>query len=461
MNIKKIVIPKKYQSIINKISVTAKENNLDVYAVGGFVRDLFINRNPKDLDIMVHSRKHIINNNFVGINFSKMILKKYNLKKLVIFEKFGTAKLLIDGEEVEFVIPRKEYYKSNYRKPHVKITSIRQDAFRRDFTVNALFLRLSDMKIFDFTLCGLKDIKNKIIRVTDIQSAKTIFKQDPLRILRAIRQSLQLNFNIEHNTYNAIKTSVKHIKIVSYERIRDELNKILVEKKPSKAFMVMYKINLLSEIFPEIFKNHLKYHNEKIIKYALQILDKIKNNIFLRISFLLHNVCNKYIMYKKKDNDIFSYCNYFIKNIKEIEYTLKKLKYSKKTTKKIISIVKNNIYTKFYFTDWTDSSVRKFANKCGNELNLVMEFSISMSLYFKNNKKLIEELNNRIKDLKSKNTLYLKQDLFSGYELMEIFNRAPGKWIKIQKTKIKKMQIAKPFLTKDEAIRALCNMDNY
>ena len=129
---KNIVIPDKYKSIVDKITVTANECNFDAYIVGGFVRDIILNRQPKDLDIMVCLKNNDSDENkrFAGINFSKILSKKYNLSNPVIFEKFGTAKLIIDNEEVEFVMPRKEYYNLDLRNPDTEVTSLQQDALK-------------------------------------------------------------------------------------------------------------------------------------------------------------------------------------------------------------------------------------------------------------------------------------------------------------------------------------------
>ncbi|MDR3113349.1 MAG: hypothetical protein LBU09_03140, partial [Endomicrobium sp.] len=210
--------PNEYTAIMNKILQAANENGFRVYAVGGFVRDLIIGRFPNDLDIMVEPPA-LQNARLAGINFSKILASKYSLSSPVVFERFGTAKLIIDGCEVEFVMPRKEYYEDDSRNPDTEIGTLIQDALRRDFTVNALFLNLNGNEVLDLTGLGLSDIENKIIRAADSCAAGVIFKQDPLRILRAVRQSLQLNFQIEPSTYAAMKDAVKRIKIVSPERI--------------------------------------------------------------------------------------------------------------------------------------------------------------------------------------------------------------------------------------------------
>jgi tRNA nucleotidyltransferase/poly(A) polymerase len=327
-----IIIPKRYKSIVDKISVTAEENSFDVYIVGGFVRDLFIRREPKDLDIVVCGRGDDASDRSAGINFSKILAKKYKLDEPVVFERFGTSKLFMDSKEVEFVIPRKECYNVDSRNPDTQIASLEQDALRRDFTINTLFLRLRDMRILDFTLQGVADIENKIIRVVDSSNIELIFKQDPLRILRAVRQSIQLGFSIEAEAYNAMKVSSSRIGIVSPERIRDEINRILVEKSPSKAFKMMDEINLSVKILPEVarlksLEQPEKYHKDNVFTHTLKVLDRTKDDIILRMAALLHDM-GKYATCKK-DSGRISFYGYDAESAKEAEVVLKRLKYSK------------------------------------------------------------------------------------------------------------------------------------
>jgi tRNA nucleotidyltransferase/poly(A) polymerase len=453
---KNMTIPLRYKAILNKIFITAKENNLDIYIVGGFVRDLFTNRAPKDLDIMVCTREERADGHLAGVNFSKILRNKYKLSEPVIFEKFGTARLLIDNEEVEFIMPRKEYYNSNSRNPDVQLASLKQDALRRDFTINALFLRLSDMKIIDLTSQGLNDIKNKIIRVTDISNPEIIFKQDPLRILRAVRQSLQLGFNIESKTYNAMKRSISCIKIISSERIRDELSKILIEKTPSKAFIMMNDIKLLIEIIPEVakLKNLRHYADNDMFIHTLKVLDRAENNIIVRMAILLHSVDN-YTTYKK-NNIFFHYDHNDIKNYKKAEIILKRLKYSKELIQKISLIIQaNNVYSEIHSNDYENSIVRKFVKKCGKEFNLIMDFLKANHNRGSDTYENFIKLNNKIKNLKSKNILYIKQKILSGEKLMNIFNRPSGKWIQKVKIKIEELQLKNPKLTEKDIIKEI------
>ncbi|MDR3071298.1 MAG: CCA tRNA nucleotidyltransferase [Endomicrobium sp.] len=459
---KNIAIPKNHESIIYKISTTAKENNFEAYIVGGFVRDLLLDREPKDLDVMVCAKKDTLYEHLAGINFSKIVANKYKLLEPVVFEKFGTSKLFIDCQEVEFIMPRKEYYDSNSRNPETQPASLKQDALRRDFTINALFLRLDDMKILDLTSKGLIDLKNKIIRVTDPPNAEIIFRQDPLRILRAIRQSLQLGFSIENETYDAMKISVPRIKIISHERVRDEINKILVEINPSKAFMSMDEIDLLDEILPEItrlknLEQPSKYHIDDVFAHSLKVLDRTSNDVVLRMAALLHDI-GKYSTHEKTAKGI-SFHKHDTEGAKEAESILKRLKYSREFIKKTVTVIQNHMYPKMYSDNWTDSAVRRFVKKCGNELNLIMQLSKADYGRYSYTHKLTE-LNRRIEDLKSKNMLSPKSELISGEELMEIFNKPAGKWIQTTKNTIEEMLLENPILTKEEVIEVIKKLKN-
>ncbi|MDR3124348.1 MAG: hypothetical protein LBU10_00475 [Endomicrobium sp.] len=447
-----IVIPDKYKSIIDKITITAQEYNFDVYIVGGFLRDIILNRESKDLDIMVCLKKNDTDGNkhLAGINFSRILSKKYNLSNPVVFERFGTAKLLIDNEEVEFVMPRKEYYNLNSRNPDTQVTSLQQDALRRDFTINALFLKLDNNTILDFTSNGLSDIEKKIIRVTDTQNARIIFEQDPLRILRAVRQHLQLSFTIDQDTYNAMKLSSKRIRVVSYERIRDEINKILVENEPSKAFLMMDDLGLLQEILPEIA-------NLKNLEHSLKVLDGTKNDISIRMFALLHEI-GKWATCRDENNTNFFYdCN--IESAKIAEVVLKRFKYSKDFIQKAVLIIMNSLYPKMLYSGiWTDVAVRKFAKRCGNELESIIE--VSKTNFDKDNIKVFEELLFKIEKLKLKKMLYIKPDLIAGKELMMIFNRPQGKWVQAVKDKIEEMQIEDPNITKEDVIENIKKLND-
>jgi tRNA nucleotidyltransferase/poly(A) polymerase len=447
-------IPNEYSAIMNKILQAANENGFRVYAVGGFVRDLIIGRFPNDLDIMVEPSA-LQNTRLAGITFSKILASKYSLRDPVVFERFGTAKLIIDGLEVEFVMPRKEYYEDDSRNPDTEIGTLMQDALRRDFTVNALFLNLNGNEILDLTGLGLSDIENKIIRAADSCAAGVIFKQDPLRILRAVRQSLQLNFQIDPSTYAAMKDAVKRIEIVSPERIRDEINKILTQPNPSQAFKTLDDIGLLSEILPEIanlkgLAQPEKYHTKDVFGHTLDVLDRVKNDLVLRISALFHDA-GKSVSYKNENGKI-SFIGHERQSCLISQNALKNLKYPKDIISRVCRIIENHMYPKMYEKKWSDAAVRRFAARCGQELENILELS-KADYGRETGAEILAALKERIEILKSGNALVCDGELVGGQRLMQYFSLPPGDWIKKAKEIITRERFENPGLTQDEALK--------
>jgi tRNA nucleotidyltransferase/poly(A) polymerase len=447
-----IEIPQKFKEIIKKISQTAQENGFEAYIVGGFVRDLFLNRIPYDLDIMVEPKNQ--NEKDAGMRLAQIISKKYKTIEPVLFKRFGTAKLLIDGEDVEFVMPRKEYYSDDSRNPDTELGSIEQDALRRDFTINALFLRLSDMQVLDLTKKGLDDIKDKIIRVADPFAAEFIFAQDPLRILRGIRQSLQLGFDIEEKTFKAMRSTADRISIVSPERIKDEINKILVCPQAPQGFKLLDEISLLKIIFPELkrlqnLRQPPQYHQDDVYEHTMKVLDRTDNILELRMAALLHDV-GKFNAFKEADGKItfYSHEDYSASIAQDI---LIRLKYSNDFLCKVVNIVKNHMRVYAYDDTWTDAAIRHLAISCEGELDLTI--SLAQADYGKDlSNPRLPSLQKRIKDLQSRQILYPKSDIINGQEIMEHFNIKQGILIGKIKTKIFEVSIENPTLTKQEAL---------
>lgn len=421
-------IPKEYQPIIDKITKVAIANNYTIYAVGGFVRDMILNRHPKDLDIMVEGDN-------AGIKFATLLSEQLNIHPPVIFEKFATAKLIIDNKEIEFIMPRQEYYDKNSRNPRTEKATLVQDVLRRDFTVNALFLRLNDMLLLDLCGKGLQDINDKIIRVTDETASDLIFEQDPLRILRAVRQSFQLGFTIEKNTYQSMVKKSNRITIVSPERIRDEINKILLLDKPSKAFYMLDDINLLEIILPELKKIQ---KIENVFEHVMHVVDKIRSVLFLRITALLYET-----------GKIVNIVNYEQESVKIAKDILIKLKYPTNFIKEVSSFIEDNMLVKEYNSAWTDADVRKFEKQVSENLKNIELFSIAST------KQYNSSLFDRIKKLESHNMLAPKEELFDGNELVNILGYPSGKWVGNAKKYIEELQFEEPSISKEKAIKKL------
>ena len=277
-------------TIFKTISKIADQLNQPVFVIGGFVRDQILKRETKDIDIVTLGS---------GINLAKKISKELDSSPVKIFKNFGTAMILVDDIEIQFVGARKESYKSDSRNPIVENGTIEEDQNRRDFTVNALAISLNKNSFGEFIdpFNGLIDLKNKVLK-TPLDPDIT-FSDDPLRMMRAIRFCSQLDFKIEDITLAAINKNIDRIKIVAQERITEEINKIILSNQPSVGFKLLEKTGLLKIIFPEfqllkgVDIKDGKGHKDNFY-HTLQVLDNIlpysKDNLWLRWSALLHDI---------------------------------------------------------------------------------------------------------------------------------------------------------------------------
>jgi poly(A) polymerase len=277
---------------IRAIYEAANEQNVRVFVIGGWVRDFMLKRESTDMDFVVEGS---------GIELAKSVSTRLNAH-LSVFKSFGTAMVNMNNDanemEFEFVGARKESYRNNSRNPIVEDGTIEDDQNRRDFTINALAVELTDPQnnnIID-PFNGLEDLKNGIIR-TPLDPDVT-FSDDPLRIMRAIRFATQLNFKIEESTLKAIVRNRDRIKIITAERITTELNKIIMSPKPSIGFKIMFNTGLLDIIFPELSalqgveKIGNKSHKDNFY-HTLEVLDNIcpyTDNLYLRWAALLHDI---------------------------------------------------------------------------------------------------------------------------------------------------------------------------
>ena len=272
------------------IAEICRQHKLEAYVIGGYVRDFLLGRKSKDVDIVVIGD---------GITFAQKVAKKLGKgSEAKFYGQFGTAMLKYKGIEIEFVGARKESYKLYSRKPKVEAGTLADDQNRRDFTINTLAISLNENNYGQLIdpFGGLADLEQQILR-TPLDPDIT-YSDDPLRMMRAIRFATQLGFQIETKSFEAIKRNKKRIKIVSAERITDELNKILMTPKPSVGFKLLFDTGLLHEFFPQMAQLHGveiingKGHKDNFY-HTLEVLDnlcKVSDDLFLRWSAILHDI---------------------------------------------------------------------------------------------------------------------------------------------------------------------------
>ena len=444
----------RFNDIIKKIKASADKLGVKAFATGGFVRDELLGREPKDLDVMVEGEN-------AGIRLAEQIAKDYNLHAPIIFPRFGTARIEIDGEEVEFVAPRKEYYTEESRKPEVEIGSLDQDAMRRDFSINALFKDLNTGKILDLTGHGLKDLKDKIIRVTDTENADVIFSQDPLRMLRAIRQSLALGFAIDSLTKEAITRNVERLKIISAERIRDEFSKIITGPNATDGIKMLQELGLTKQFFPEWeaavgITQETLHHNLTVDQHILEVLNNVPSDLVLRLAALLHDIS------KPAAKTIVDEVAHFYKHeemgAETAEKILRRLKFPNDIIEQVKIVVGEHMRPHHYTKDWADKTVRKLMRDLGPHLQNVLQLAeadIKGGNPEKQKEKLeqLEDLRQRVKEQERAPIKPQEiKPLIDGNELQQIFSKGPGKWIgDVQEFQIDK-QLENPNLTKEEMV---------
>lgn len=430
-------------SVFNTISKAASNLQLESYVIGGFVRDYILQRGTaKDIDIVAVGS---------GIELAKEVSKLLpGNPKIQIFKTYGTAMLKANEIEVEFVGARKESYRENSRNPIVENGTLQDDQNRRDFTINALALNLSNNNFGDILdpFNGLEDLRSKIIR-TPLDPDIT-YSDDPLRMMRAIRFATQLNFKIEENSLKAITKNKDRIKIITKERIVDELNKILLSEKPSVGFLLLEKTGLLPYILPELvaLKGIDEVEGQKHkdnFYHTLEVVDNISENtddLWLRWAALLHDIGKAPTKRFSKKVGWTFHGHEFVGS-KMVFKLFKRLKMPLNDKMKFVQkMVLMSSRPIVIASDVTDAAVRRLVFDAGDyieELMTLCEADITTKnpkrfKKYHNNFKIVRQ---KMVEVEERDHIRNFQPPVSGEEIMKTFNIKPSREIGIIKEAIK------------------------
>ena len=438
------------QDIFHLIGDCADELGVECYVVGGFVRDIFLERPSKDIDVVVVGS---------GIEVAKLLKKKIGRKAhLSVFRNFGTAQVKSGTMEVEFVGARRESYSHDSRKPIVEDGTLEDDQNRRDFTINALAICLNKGRFGELVdpFNGLYDMEDGIIR-TPLDPDIT-FSDDPLRMLRCVRFAAQLNFTIEEETREALGRNAQRLEIISGERIQDELNKIMMTPTPSRGLYELYDTGLMQQILPELCAlDIVETRNGRAHKnnfyHTLEVVDNVSKrptsggvgggSLWLRWAALLHDIgkprCKRW-----EPGTGWTFHNHNYVGAKMVPQIFRRLKLPMDAKMKYVQKLVDLHMRPIAIADEevTDSAVRRLLNDAGDDINDLMTLC-EADITSKNSQRKQQFLHNfqtvreKLADLQERDYKRLLQPVVDGNEIMEMFHLKPSREVGTLKQTLK------------------------
>ncbi len=431
------------KDIFHKISEAADSLHLECYVVGGYVRDLFLERPSNDIDVVVVGS---------GIQVADALKKTLGKKAHIsVFRNFGTAQVKYKDTEVEFVGARKESYSHDSRKPHVEDGTLEDDQNRRDFTINAMAVCLNSARFGELVdpFDGLYDLEDGIV-ATPLDPDIT-FSDDPLRMMRCVRFATQLNFQIEPETYEALSRNADRLKIISGERICDEMNKIMLSKHPSTGFYYLKDTGLLNIIMPELCamdvvetRNGRAHKNN--YEHTMEVLENVcrhSGNLWLRWAALLHDIGKP--KSKRWDNVAgWTFYGHNMIGAKMVPAMFRRMKLPMDAKMKYVQKLVELHMRPIAIADEevTDSAVRRLLNDAGDDINDLMTLC-EADITSKNEQRKKRFLDNfrivreKLADLQERDYKRLLQPCIDGNEIMELFHLRPSREVGTLKQTLK------------------------
>jgi putative nucleotidyltransferase with HDIG domain len=430
--------------IFQKLSNLASTKNIKAYVVGGFVRDLLLNRASKDIDIVVLGD---------GVDFAQVFANSLPQKTdFAVFKTYGTAMVKTPEWEIEFVGARKESYVKESRKPDVLPGTLSDDQLRRDFTINALAISLNQENLFELIdpFNGVEDLQNKLLR-TPLIPGET-FDDDPLRMMRAIRFATQLQFSIHVQTYEALYEFSERLSIVSQERIIDEFNKILASKKPSIGLQMLHETGLLKLFFPELEAMagieivNKKAHKDNFI-HTLKVVDNVckeTDNLWLRWATLLHDIGKPITKRYIPEQGGWTFHGHEDKGARMVSRIFRNLKLPLNEKMKYVEkLVSLHHRPKVLAEEGvTDAAIRRLIVDAGEDLDdlftlcradMTSRFPEKIAL-FRANLNKVQQL---VKEVEERDALRNWQPPITGEDIMAYFNLKPDKMVGLIKLEIR------------------------
>ncbi len=428
--------------VFRRVGTVADRLSLETYVVGGYVRDLLLKRASKDVDFVCVGS---------GIELAEAVARELGPRvKVNVFRNFGTAQIAFEKHDLEFVGARKESYRSDSRKPIVEDGTLEDDQKRRDFTINAMAIALNEKNYgtlidpFD----GTGDLKRKIIR-TPLDPNIT-FSDDPLRMMRAVRFASQLNFDIEADTFAALTSEAERLKIVSAERIIDELNKIIMSPVPSYGFKLLFHSGLLAQFFPEMVALHgVEYVGNQAHKdnffHTLQVLDnvaRVSDNLWLRWAAIMHDIAKPATKKFDKTHG-WTFHGHEEKGARMTPAIFRRLKLPMDERMLFVQkLVRLHLRPIPLVRNVTDSAIRRLLFEAGDDIDSLMKLCRA-DITSKNNEKVTRFLKNfdlvekKMGEVEQKDHIRNFQPPVTGDEIIRMYNLPPGRIIGELKERIK------------------------